>query len=62
MKPKPIVHYVPHPKNIILLGYGALVKLINSKLYAKTSPVLKYDGAGCFETTNTLYIPRPAKN
>lgn len=65
MSVKPIVEYEPDSRTMILLGIGALVKPFNhpsfdvsNRKYVLTSPVIKYDGEWCFETANTLYIPR----
>lgn len=67
MSPKPIVQYDPRYLVQINLGFGALVKPIDhpsedvsNESMIMTSPIIKYDGAGCFETANTLYVPREA--
>ena len=69
-RPKPLVEYDLRFPVEISLGIGAIVKPVNhpdtkhvsnTKLIM-TSPVIKYDGAGCFETENTLYVPRHAVN
>lgn len=61
---KRIVHYEADQFTQIMLGFGALVKpvdhtsdLVTNMQHVLTSPVVKYDGEGCFETLNTLYIP-----
>lgn len=62
---KRLVHYDPTYPTVILLGFGAFVKPIdhddtinvsNAKMI-QTSAVVKYDGDGCFETMNSLYVP-----
>jgi len=69
MSAKPLVEYDPTYPVEILLGFGAFVKpinhpnpdgLVSNDKMVLTSPVVKYDGEGCFETANTLYIPRKA--
>ena len=64
MEPKRIVHYDASMPSQIMLGIGALVwpvdhtsDLVSNKKPVLTSVVIKYDGEGCFETMNTLYIP-----
>ncbi len=66
---KPIVTYDPIYPVEIYLGVGAYVKPIdhpdskhvsNEKMIF-TSPVIKDDGEGCFETQNTIYVPKTSK-
>lgn len=64
MSVKRLVHYDPAYPVVIFIGFGAYVKTVdhdapgvsNSKM-VHTSPVVKYDGEGCFETMNSLYVP-----
>jgi hypothetical protein len=64
MKPKRLVHYDQRFPYNIMVGFGAVIKPIdhdsdhvsNNKMVI-TSAVRKYDGDGCFETDNSLYIP-----
>lgn len=62
--PKKLVKYDASEFVQIVLGFGALVKtmdhdseLVSNTKHVLTSAVIKYDGEGCFETLNSLYIP-----
>lgn len=58
MPVKPLVEYDPAITEIYL-GIGAIVGSLSHRNKAiVTTPVIKYDGNGCFETHNTLYIPK----
>lgn len=61
---KRLVQYDASEFNQIMLGFGAIVKPVNhdseivsNTKHVITSTVIKYDGEGCFETANTLYVP-----
>lgn len=58
---KPIVRFVPHPENLIVLGLAALVEALDhphiGKDLVRTSRVVKLNPDGSFETLNTMYVP-----
>lgn len=58
---KPIVRFVPHPNNIIVLGVAAFVEALDHPKLGhrtvRTSRVVKLNPDGSFETLNTLYVP-----
>lgn len=58
---KPIVNFIQHKNNIIVVGVSALVEAINHpRLGAelvRTSAVLSINDNGSFETRNSIYVP-----
>lgn len=62
---KRVVHYVPHPNDVIVVGRPALVRpsdhpspLVSNESWVRTSLVVYHDpDSGEFDTLNTTYIP-----
>lgn len=62
---KPIVHYIPSPDDFIEVGRGGCVypvdhpsdRVSNFGHLCYTSPILRKETDGEFETENTIYKP-----